>query len=393
MMRFHQIGKRASRALALLLALFLVLLSLLGCGYRAIRVREADARAVGSVAGYTVCYDEIFYLAMTYREALKKTYGSDAFATPENRALHREELTELVYGAVVEKYAILVLSKEIGYEEHDVKDLVDEDMSALVSSLGGMHSYKKMLHEHYMTDRYARFASAVSILENNLLYSYVNNLGLIESDVTKIYNLVMDESVYARTRHIAVFKDNGHADAENRAQIASLKARLDAGEDFDALLTMYGEDKEQTKDGYYFMKGEMPEAYESAAFALSIGGVSDVVETENGYFLIRREEKETEYVMMNCYGEGASLYDGYQYYTFLQLVEDQRDGLSFQPNSYCTSLDLTNLRQGAFFDPQYTLLVAGCVLVGLAVAGLIVWWVLVSIRADQKNVTRHRKRK
>lgn len=392
-MRLHHIGSRISRIIALFLALLFTVFTLLGCGYRAFRVKEADTRAVGSVAGYTVCYDEIFYLAMTYREALKQTYGSDAFATPENRALHREELTELVYGAVVEKYAILVLSKEIGYEIHDVQDLVDEDMRALVSSLGGMHNYKKMLHEHYMTDRYARFASAVSILENNLLYSYVNNLGLIESDVEKIYNAVMDDAVYARTRHIAVFKDNGRADTENRALIASLKARLDAGEDFDSLVTMYGEDKEQTKDGYYFMKGEMPEAYENAAFSLSSGGVSDVVETESGYFLIRREEKETEYVMMNCYGEGAPLYDGYQYYTFLQLVEDQRDGLSFQPNSYCAALDLTSLSQGAFFDLQYILLIAGCVLIGLAFLGLITWWVLVSIRADQKKATRQRKRR
>ena len=392
-MRIDRNGSRSFRITLLLLTLLFTAFTLSGCGYRAFRVNESDARAVGSVAGYTVCYDEIFYLAMTYREALEKSYGSDAFATPENRALHREELTELVYEAVVEKYAILVLSKEIGYEERDVQALVDEEMRSLVSSLGGLHEYKKMLHEHYMTDRYARFVSAVSILENNLLYSYVNNLGLIESDVEEIYNIIMDESVYARTRHIAVFKDNGHTDAENRAQIAALKARLDAGEDFDALVEVYGEDREQTKDGYYFMKGEMPEAYESAAFSLSIGGVSDVVETESGYFLIRREEKETEYVLMNCFGEGASLYDGYQYYTFLRLVGDQCDELSFQKNSYCASLDLTNLRQRAFFDLQYTLLVSGCVFVGLLILGLIAWWVTVSIRADRKKVVLKRKRR
>ncbi len=391
-MRLSKLGRTSSRVVSFVLATAFIVLALSGCGYRAFSADEEDVRTVGSVAGYDVPYDELFCLTMTYREALKKTYGSDAFDTPEGRALHREELEELVYGAVVEKYAILVLSEEIGYGADDVDAMVDEDMKELVSSLGGMHEYKKMLHEHYMTDRYARFATAVRILENNLLYSYINNLGLIESDVEKVYDAVMKDSVCARTHHIAVFKENGRTDAENREKIAEVQAKLDAGKDFDVLMEQYGEDKDQTENGYYFMRGEMQEAYENAAFSLSVGDVSDVVETESGYFLIRREEKETEYVMMNCFGEGSPLYDAYQYYTFLGLVEDTRETLTFQPNSYCSSLDLTELRQGVFFDLEYTLLVLLWVIVGLAVAALILWWVVASVRVDRKKTKRVKKR-
>ncbi len=383
----------APRVTTMLLALLLTLMSLTGCGYREIKPKAGEARAVGTVDGYTVCYDELFYLTMTYQAALKSTYGDDAFDTAESRARHREELNTLVYGAIREKYAILSLSAEIGYGEDDVQNLVEEDMSELVSSLGGMHEYKKMLHENYMTDRYARFASAVGILENNLLYSYVNYLGLIESDVAKVVSIVMDEDVYARTRHIAVFKDNGRSDAENRTLLEDLERQLLTGADFVALVEAYGEDEEQNENGYYFMRGEMQKAYEDAAFALKIGEYSAVVETADAYFIIRREEKDYQHVLLNCYGEGAPLYDGYQTYTLLALLDEREAELEFVPNGYCESLDLTMLRQGRFFDLEHTLLVTGYVLLGLAAMAVILWWVVLSVRADRKEKEDRKKRR
>lgn len=392
-MRGAYVRRIGARASAVLLVLVFVCTSLCGCGYRKVEPSTEDSRAVGEVDGYTVSYDELFYLTMTYREALKSTYGDDIFDTEQSRALYREELTELVYGAITEKYAVLSLSEEIGYGEDDVETLVDEDMEELVTSLGGMHEYKKMLYENYMTDRYARFASAVGILENNLLYSYVNYLGLIESDVETIVSIVMDEDVYARTRHIAVFKDNGKSDAENRALMDDLEGQLREGADFDTLVDTYNEDEEQNENGYYFMRGEMQKTYEEAAFMLKIGESSGVVETADAYFIIRREEKAYEYVLLNCYGEGGALYDGYQTYTFLALLEERRAELTFLPNDYCKSLDLTTLKSGVFFDLEYTLVVIGFVLLGLAVAAVIAWWVVLSVRADRAEKEKRKKQR
>ena len=56
------------------------------------------------------------------------------------------------------------------------------------------------------------------------------------------------------------------------------------GEDFDALIRRYSEDDKST---YSFGKGEMEEAFETAAFNLGTGEISDVVETEFGYHIIK----------------------------------------------------------------------------------------------------------
>lgn len=56
------------------------------------------------------------------------------------------------------------------------------------------------------------------------------------------------------------------------------------GEDFDALIRKYSEDDKAT---YSFGKGEMDEAFETAAFNLGTGEISDIVETEFGYHIIK----------------------------------------------------------------------------------------------------------
>ena len=385
--------RKTLSSLVRLSALLLLVALLSGCGYRQPEPSDADLCEVGTVGSYTVTYDELYYLAMTYRAVLEDQYGADIFSTPESAKQYREELETLVYRNITANYAILTLAAEIGYKEADVAHLVDQSLEELVTSLGGMHEYRVMLHENYMTDHFVRKNYAVNLLQNNVFNSYVEYLGLIESDAEVICNKILNGSRYARTRHIAVFRDNGKSDEENRALMGSLKAQLDAGADFDALVSQYGEDNAQTSDGYYFMRGEMQEAYEDAAFALKEGEISEVVEAEDGFYLIMRLEKQTEYVMMNCYGVGAPLYENYQKYTFLSMIDEKQAELTFHPNGFGASVDLTSLRQKTFFDGEYLLVILGMVLVGIALAALIAWWIVVSIRADRREKEAKKTRK
>lgn len=71
-------------------------------------------------------------------------------------------------------------------------------------------------------------------------------------------------------------------DAYRRALEALSQAKED--EDFDALIRKYSEDDKST---YSFGKGEMEESFETAAFNLGTGEISDVVETEFGYHIIK----------------------------------------------------------------------------------------------------------
>lgn len=71
-------------------------------------------------------------------------------------------------------------------------------------------------------------------------------------------------------------------EAYEKAREALAAAR--EGEDFDALIRKYSEDDKAT---YSFGKGEMDETFETAAFNLGTGEISDIVETEFGYHIIK----------------------------------------------------------------------------------------------------------
>ena len=377
-----------------LVLLTVLLLSTVGC-YRAIEPTAEDIRVVGHVGEFEVLYDEFFHTVMITKDEMQSLYGEDCFT--RDPGYYAVELKERVYRNLLSGYAILTLAQGLMHSIDEVDqmyaDEIEADMKALCNSAGGMHAYKKMLHENYMTDRFVRYYQKLLVLQDSAFEEYVNWQGIISSDSDEICSIILKGNTYAATRHIAIFKDNGKSDEENRAIIEALYTRVtEGGEDFDSLLSAHNEDKAQTSNGYYFMHGEMQKEYEEAAFALSVGEYA-VAETTIGFYLIRRIKKDQKYVMMNCYGSGSELYDNYQRYTFLSYLDEAEAKLTFTPNEYGESLDLIRMEQKPFFDLEYTIHMIGVGILCLVPVGLIVLWCVASVRADREELKKRKNRR
>lgn len=86
-------------------------------------------------------------------------------------------------------------------------------------------------------------------------------------------------------------------EAEQKAKAEDVLKKAKAGEDFDALVAEFGEDPgvEQSPNGYTFTKnGGMVKEFEDAAFALEIDGISELVETDYGWHILKRYSLLTE---------------------------------------------------------------------------------------------------
>jgi len=75
-----------------------------------------------------------------------------------------------------------------------------------------------------------------------------------------------------------------------RTQIGELQQQIDDGAAFAEVAKEWSDcpSSRQGGDLGFFAKGAMVPEFESAAFGLEVGGVSDVVETAFGYHLIQR---------------------------------------------------------------------------------------------------------
>ena len=108
------------------------------------------------------------------------------------------------------------------------------------------------------------------------------------SDVFHVVNVVIHEAL----ENPVVFQEFESFMTDIEGMARSILERALAGEDFDELMAIYGEDPGmwERPEGYTFTRGAMVPEFEEATLALQIGEISDLVRTQFGYHIIKRIE-------------------------------------------------------------------------------------------------------
>jgi peptidyl-prolyl cis-trans isomerase C len=139
-------------------------------------------------------------------------------------------------------------------------------------------------------DKVANFADRVKYHQRRALRDAFFDTGInatvTEADAKKVFderisNLKPEQEV--RARHILV-------DTVDEAK--AIAERLNKGEDFAALAKEKSKDENaEGGDLGFFARGQMLKPFEDAAFALDVGKISEPVQTQFGWHIIRVEEK------------------------------------------------------------------------------------------------------
>lgn len=335
--------KQFKRLLALLLvAVFTLLVS---CANT-----KQEQTVVGTCAGYDVLYEELRFVTLTYKDMLESTYGEGIWDDPTTAEKYRSELEELVNRNLLNNYAVLAACNYYmgdamragAMEDKDIVAAVDAQIEEMIASYNSKGEYRKDLEEQHLTEHFLRFTLTVAQIENELLHVLTQDLGLIENDLkTFVEWLKNGNGVYVQ--HIFVRNDQGEDKEANRQKAESIRTQLAA--DPTQLSKMLGnteiDDDYYNVDPYYIVRDVYIQSMEDAAFALKhVGDVSNIVETDEGYYILVRME-DSEQILLS---KSPALLQSYQWAKVEQIVDGFRTDLSIAYNDYGKSLDLLTIQ-------------------------------------------------
>ncbi|WP_319783487.1 peptidylprolyl isomerase [Oceanisphaera sp. IT1-181] len=204
-----------------------------------------------------------------------------------------------------------LIDKELLWQEAQKRGLnvdpvrVQRELKKLKAAFGSPESFARRLvqegfDESSYTDYLRQELAAMMMLEALTPVSAPS-----AAEVERLYQLNVkqfERPELIQARHI-LLKVSTASDQESVAevhkQITSLQQQLNQGADFAALARRYSQDSTAEQGGLLddFQRGDMVPSFETAAFALLPGAISEPVLTQYGWHLIKLEQRHPAVTM------------------------------------------------------------------------------------------------
>ncbi|ACM21838.1 peptidylprolyl cis-trans isomerase, PpiC-type [Geotalea daltonii FRC-32] len=258
------------------------------------------------------------------KETVKKVSPSDPVAKINGTIITRKELDRAVKVLVAQnrlpqalppeqqkqaEEAALdqLISAELMYQagqKTEIKDIdkqIEEKIALNRAKFPNPEEFDKALKSVEMSEKDLKeFTRKDIVITAFIEKNIISNINVAEADAKKFYDdntekFKQDESIRASHILIGVDAKAGEEDKKKaREKAEGILKKIKAGEDFATLAKAESTcpSSKQGGDLGTFPKGQMVAPFENAAFALKPGEVSDVVETQFGYHIIKLAEKK-----------------------------------------------------------------------------------------------------
>ena len=209
-------------------------------------------------------------------------YGRDIFEASVEGETLGENVKQLALAKVSQVKVINLLALDRGVEPtEELLSVINEATDEYLESISEEELSRYQIDRDKIYDMYYEYGMS------KLMYSTI--IKDINPEISD------DEARTITVEHILLktfdIDENGNrveldsfTKEEKKRLAEELVQRIEGGENFETLAAEYSEDENLT---YAFGKGEMDAVFENAAFNLSGGEVSGVVETEFGYHIIK----------------------------------------------------------------------------------------------------------
>jgi peptidyl-prolyl cis-trans isomerase SurA len=188
--------------------------------------------------------------------------------------------------------------------DDEVNSAIDQRIDYFVSQIGSIKKTEKYFNKP-IDDIRLEFFSIIKdqILAQRMESSVTSSIKTTPSDVRKFFNSIPVDSLpmfpaQIEMSQLIIFPEVSAYEKERmETQLLEFKKRVENGEDFSFLASLYSEDEGSAKEGGdlgYVTKGKLVPEFESVAFRLQKGEVSNPVKTKYGFHLIQTVDRKGE---------------------------------------------------------------------------------------------------
>ena len=226
---------------------------------------------------------------MIYKEELEKFIL--AYKEQTKRDEVTEEEKEYLLDRIAQNYLLIDSAKEKGINVDDT--ILEQQMQKYIEGFQSEEKFYAVLKE-----KGVELEEFKNGLRNDILMQLAvnqeveKNLNVTDEDIENYYtenNNKMITKPSVKASHILFSTKSGEKKAKLKAE--KVLDKLQKGHDFGELAKENSDcpSKEKGGDLGFFTRGQMLPAFEHMAFNLSIGQISDLVETQFGYHIIKKD--------------------------------------------------------------------------------------------------------
>lgn len=214
-------------------------------------------------------------------------YAGTTSGEGDEETIKKQVLTAMVDMETVKEYY-----KEQNIEEdEETKERYNEYLEFIESN----EQSKKFLDDNNISDDFIQDMFFSQVYEEKFVDEIKADINL-EEKITEYYNENKTQFSMEQVRA-------SHVLLETEEEAKDIKNRADSGEDFAALAREHstGPSSAQGGDLNYFGRGQMVQPFDEAVFELEVGEISDVVQTEFGYHVIKLTDKRSQLPLEEVY--------------------------------------------------------------------------------------------
>ena len=296
---------------------------------------EQDKQVVMTVGGMDVAYQEFRYYYLN-----NKRDSFDAEAVPTDT--EHSELLAMTEQNAKQRYALILFAEQYGVSvTSDDKKAANEYVDSYINDYFATDDdYMLALESQYMTDSLFRSFQSEIELAYRVLDKMKEAGEIITSDEDIDAVFASDEIICLKEIFVPYTSEGTKESAKAYAEEALSK--LMDGEEFEALMPQYSDYSTETlspEHGYYTMKYDAMDVIWNVATDLAVGEHSYVIESEYGFHLIKRCEKDPEYMEENR----DTIYEAYTQAKFEELIAPFMESLTVEYTDYGKSLRATDI--------------------------------------------------